>query len=147
MAKDKLEKSFRILVDNSAGNPADITEDLIPGSIVGGGVQLDQVDMTGVSRVVKSYLAGHGDAPITAQFHMNAASTGAFGVINGKNGGVGTVTLQYGKDGAAPTTADPEWEGEYTYFMTPVSASGGRMVFSATFMPAPAAADPAWGTV
>lgn len=145
--KNKIERSFRILVDDSAASPQDLTGDLVPGSLKGGGIVLDQVDMTGVSETVKNALAGQGDAPITAKFHMNdTTTTGAFTVIKGIAGLVGTVTLQYGSAGAAPSTGDPEWEGEYTCLGFSVAPEGGKHVLSVSFVPG-STTPPAWGTV
>ena len=147
--KNHVERSFLILVDDSGTTARDITGDLIPGSLTGGGLTLDQVDMTGVSETVRNYLAGHAEAQISGQVHMNdAATTGAHTVLSGIDGGAaGTVTLQWGQNGAAPTGSDPEWEGEYvltTY--GPMTFTGGRAVMPFTFAPGTSTA-PAWGTV
>lgn len=146
--KNHIERSFRIYVDDSGATARDLSGDLIPGTIQGGGVVLDEVDMTGVSDTIKRALGGYGDSPITARFHMNdTATTGAFTVLKGREGDSGTVTLQYGQNGDAPTTGDPEWEGEYTLMSCNVVADGGRMVLDCRFIPQSGAADPAWGTV
>jgi hypothetical protein len=145
--KNKIERGFRILVDNSAGSAQDLSGDLVPGSCKGGGVVLDEIEMTGVSNTVKNYLGGFGDAPIDAQFYMNdTATTGAFTVLKGITGLVGTVTLQWGSNGAAPSTGDPEWEGEYTCLAADLGMNGGKAVINAKFKPGSAVA-PAWGTV
>lgn len=145
--KNKIERSFRIKWDDSGTTARDLTGDLVPGSLRGGGIKLDEVEMTGVSEAVKNYLAGHGDAPVQAQFYLNdTATTGAHTVLSGTQGVVGTLTLQYGANGAAPTTGDPEFEGEYTYFGGDVTFVGGKAVINATFKPG-TATPPAWGTV
>jgi hypothetical protein len=116
--------------------------------VKGGGLTLDEVEMTGVSESVKNFLSGLGDSEITAQFHMNdAATTGAHTVLRGILGQIATVTvsLRYGT-GAAPTTGDPQWSGEYTLLEAVVGQSGGRMVIDAKFKPSGSTA-PAWGTV
>ncbi len=147
MAKDHVERSFRIFVDDSATAAKDLTGDLVPGSLTGGGLVFDQVEMTGVSETVKNYLAGHADAPINAQFHMNdTATTGSHTILSGIDGeAAGTVTLTWGKNGAAPTTGDPEWDGEYVLFTYNQAFSGGAAVMTAVFMPGSSTA-PAWGT-
>ena len=146
--KNKIEKGFKILVDDSGGTPRDLCGDLVIGSISGGGVALDEIDMTGVCNTVYNFLAGHGTSEITATFFMNdTATTGAFTVLNGMNGSSGTVTLQYGSLGNVPDTGDPEWEGEYTYFVDQLTLDGSRWTLPVTFRPTSGAAAPAWGTV
>lgn len=145
--KNKVERSFRIQVDDASGTPRDLSGDLVPGSVGGGGLTFDEADMTGVSNTVKNYLAGHAESTISAQFHMNdTATTGATTVLNGINGKTGTLTLQWGADGAAPTTSDPEWEGEYVLLTNTISVNGGKFVHNVTFKPTGSIA-PAWGTV
>lgn len=146
--KNHIETSFRLMFDDSGGTARDLSGDLIPGSVNGGGKVLDEVELTGVSNTVKNYLAGHANAPISARFHMNdTATTGAFTVLSGKVGAIGTMTLQYGQSGAAPTTGDPEWEGEYVFLGFNMVPDGGRFVMECTFQPAAGQAAPAWGTV
>jgi hypothetical protein len=148
--KDKIERGFRIWFDDAdvSGTARDLSGDLLPGSVNGGGKVLDEVEMTGVSDAVKKYLAGHAQAPVSARFHMNdTATTGAFTVLSGMEGMRGTLTLQYGSNGVAPTTGDPEWEGEYVFLGFNVVPDSGKMVLEATFQPASGYADPAWGTV
>lgn len=144
--KNKLERGFRILWDNGA-TPQDITASLIPGTVTGGGKVLDDVDMTGVSNTIKNSLGGWGDAPVSAQFHLDdTATTGAYTMLNGTVGNVGTLTLQFGSAGAAPSTGDPEWEGEYVLLGAVAGQSGGKMILTATWKPG-SATPPAWGTV
>lgn len=150
--KNKIERGFRVWYDDTGGTARDLSGDLVPGSVsIGGGLRYTQVDMTGVSDGVMNYLAGHPEASIQMTFHQNdTATTGAFTVIkaqNGTNGSTGyTLTNQWGSSGAAPTTGDPEWEGEYGCFMGPIRFDGGRAVFDVTFQPNTGTA-PAWGTV
>lgn len=144
--KNKTERGFRILVDNSAGAAQGLTGDLVPGSLTGGGITLDEVEMTGVSEAVKNYLFGHGNSEITGQFYLNdTATTGAFTVLKAAPY-TGTITLQWGSTGAAPTAGDPEWEGEYVILSSGVSFNGGAAIINARFLPTGSTA-PAWGTV
>lgn len=147
--KNKIEKGFRLLWDDAgtgSGTARDLTGDLIAGSCQGGGFAFDEVDMMGVSNAAYNYLAGHAKSEITAQFHMNdTATTGAHTVLAGSDGGIGTLTLQWGSSGAAPTTGDPEWEGEYCLVSYTVSMSGGKAVGNAKWLPTGSTA-PAWGT-
>ena len=64
--KNKVERGFRFNF-----NSVNLTGDLVPGTVSGGGLALDEVDMTGVSDSVKKALGGYSDSTITAQFHMN----------------------------------------------------------------------------
>lgn len=145
--KNKSEKSFRIWLDDSDGTPRDLSGDLVPGSASGGGKVFDEVDMTGVSESVRNYLSGHAESEISASFHLNdTASTGAHTVIAGNIGGAGTITLQWGSAGAAPTNPDPEWEGEYIYQVGDVAVDGNKLVIGFTAKPTGSSA-PSWGTV
>ena len=145
MAKDIIERWFRIWFDDVGTTPRDLSGDLIAGTVTGGGLVFDDVDMHGVSEKVRNYLAGHAEAPISAQFHMNdTADTGAYTVLKGNSGGTGTLTLQFGT-GAAPAGSDPEWEGEYVLLGCPISTVGGKMVITANWKPTGSTA-PAWGT-
>jgi len=146
--KNHTERSFYFWADDSGTTARNLSADLVPGSCQGGGLVFDQVDMTGVSQTVRNYLAGHAEGEISAQFHMNdTATTGAHTVLSGIDGGAaGTVTLQWGQNGAAPTTGDPEWEGEYVLVTYSAGMSGGKAVMNAVFKPGSSTA-PAWGTV
>jgi len=145
--KNKLERGFRISFDDSGGTVRDLSGDLVPGSVSGGGLVYDEVELTGVSESVKNYLAGHAESEITAQFYMNdTASTGAFTVLSGNQGGTGTLTLQWGSSGSAPDTGDPEWEGEYVLLNASVGLNGNKPVINAVFKPT-GSTPPAWGTV
>lgn len=140
--KNKVERGLRFIY-----NSQDLSVDLIPGSLSGAGKVLDEVDMTGVSSAIRNYLGGHASAPISARFHMNdTATTGAYTVLSAAYGSPYTLTIQFGSNGAAPTTGDPEWEGTYTMMGMTVVPDGGRMVCEASFQPG-SATSPAWGTV
>jgi len=137
--KDKIETGFRILWDTK-----DLTGDLIPGSVTGGGKVLDEVDMLGVSETVRNFLAGHASAPVSARFHMNDATNRSFNVLKDDHGVVATLTLQWGSNGAAPTAGDPEWEGQYVCFGFPMGMDAGRSVMDVTWQPS-GSTPPAWG--
>lgn len=146
--KNHVERSFRIWFDDSGATARDLTGDLIPGSVSGGGLTFDEADMTGVSETVYNFLRDRATSEITARFHMNdTATTGATTVLNGHNAGAGTgtLTLQWGQSGAAPTTGDPEWEGEYVLLDNSIALDGNKFVHQCTFKPT-GATPPAWGT-
>ena len=145
--KNHIERSFRIYFDDGV-TARDLTASLIPGSVTGGGKMLDEVDMTAVSDTMKSYLAGHADSEVSAQFHLDdTATTGAFTVLMGMEGTGGTLTLQWGQSGSAPTTGDPEWEGEYVLMQADCAINGGKAVINARWRPQAGQTAAAWGTV
>ncbi len=149
--KNKISRAFRILWDDlgtGLGTARNLTGDLVPGSCQGCGLKYDEVDLTGESDAVKSVLAGQADSEITAQFYVNdTAATGAFTVLTGSDGGYGTLTLQWGSNGAAPTTGDPKWEGEFVLLEVSMGNNGGRPVINARWKPQAGQTAPAWGTV
>lgn len=146
--KDKLQRGTTLIFDDSGGTPRDLSSDLVPGSLKGPGFSQGEIPMFGESAAVESHLADRKTAPVEAQFFMNdTASTGAFTVLNGQEGLGGTLTIAFGSNGAAPTTNDPEWEGEYIYFPQQTSFVDGRPVINAKFQPQSGQSDPAWGQV
>ena len=145
MSKDKIERGFRIWFDDANPTARDLSGDLLPGTVSGGGKVFDEVDMMGVSEGFHNFLANYWDSEITAQFHMNnTATTGAFTVLSAMEGKTGTLTLQWGIAGAAPVAGDPEWEGEYVLLEAPASIAGGAAVMTARWKPTGSVA-PAWG--
>lgn len=147
--KNKVEKGFRLWFDDSGATARDLSGDLVPGSVSGGGFTFDEADMTGVSNAAYNYLKGHAMSEIGANFHINdTATTGSSVVINGHNtgAGTGTLTLQWGASGAAPTTGDLEFEGEYVLLDAKIALDGNKFVYQCIFKPTGATA-PAFGTV
>ena len=144
--KNKVERWIYVWVDlvTTAKN---LSGDVVPGSMSGiGGKSFDEVEMTGISEANKNFLAGHWSHEFSWQFYLNdTASTGAHTVLIAQVGIVGTLTLQFGA-GVAPTTGDPEWDGEYLLVECPVVLAGNKPVMAARFVPSGAVA-PAWGTV
>lgn len=148
--KNKVERAFRILWDDlgtGSGTPRDITGDLVPGSIKGGGLVFDEADMSGVSELVYNFLADRAQSEISGQFLMNdLATTGAFTVIKGSVGGKGTLTLQWGSNGNAPSTGDPQWQGEYVLLSGDIAMLGNKPGINAKWKPTGSVA-PAWGVM
>jgi len=146
--KDKIERGFRVLFDDSGGTLRDLSVDLVPGSWSGGGYAYEEVDMTGVSNTSRQYLTGYSDSSAAGRFHMNdTATTGAWTVFKGMIGQIGTLSLRWGANGADPTAGDPQWEGEYTLMSMNVVPDGGKFVMDVGFKPAAGPTDPAWGVV
>jgi hypothetical protein len=138
--KNHIERGFRLIWDTK-----DLSGDLVPGSVTGGGIVLDEVELTGVSETVKNFLGGHGNAPVSAQFHLNDAANRSFNILKDDGGVAATLTLQWGSAGAAPTTGDPEWEGTYVCLGFSMSMNAGAAFMSVTWQPS-GATPPAWGT-
>jgi len=146
MAKDILERFVRIQWDDGGGVVRDLSADLVPGSLTGPGFSSPEVRMTGVSDQVENYQADRKDAEVSAQFYMNdTATTGAYTVLQATQGLVGTLTVQFGT-GAAPTTNDPEYEGEHILLDAGIGNQGGAMVINARWKPG-SSTPPTWGTV
>ena len=145
--KNHVERSIRVLLDDSGGTARDLSGDLVPGSMSGPGLSYEEAQMTGVSETVRNFLAGHATTEFVGQFRMNdTATTGSTTVINGKLGSTGTITVQFGQAGAAPTTGDPEWEGEFVFLAAPVGIADNGTVLNFRAVPTGSTA-PAWGTV
>ncbi len=142
MTKSHIETGFRLLWGSD-----DLSGDLIPGSVTGGGKVLDEVDLTGVSETVRNYLAGHASAPISARFHVDdTASTGSWTILRDDSGTSATLTLRWGAAGAAPANPDPQWAGNYLFLGFSMSFDAGRAVMDCTWQPGSATA-PAWDVV
>ncbi len=138
--KNKIETGFTLFWDTH-----DLSGDLIPGSVTGGGKVLDEVDLTGVSETVRNYLAGHASAPISARFHMNDASNRSFNILKDDHGVVATLILNWGSAGVAPTTGDPVWSGQYVSLGFTMSMDAGRAVMDCSWQPSGSTA-PSWST-
>jgi hypothetical protein len=144
--KNKIERALTLSFDDSGGTARVLTPSLIIGSASIGGAVFDSVDLTAVADSIKNGSFGWGTANITAKFYLDdTADTGAFTVLKAAPY-VGTLTIAVGSNGAAPSTGDPEWEGEYTLLGFPLATDGGRLTGTATWEPS-GATPPAWGTV
>lgn len=145
--KNKVEKSIRVLVDDSGGTARDISGDIVPGTLSGPGLSYESAEMSGMSEAVRNFLADKATTNVQFQTHMNdTATTGGMTVINGNLGGTGTITVQFGQSGAAPTSGDPEWEGEFVYLAAPMQMNSNVPVLAFNAQPTGSTA-PAWGTV
>lgn len=154
MGKEFVERSLRFQFDDTGGTPRELCQSLLPGTLSGVGLTREDIDMTGVCDDFKQSVGGVADGEISAQFIMDdtavaavPSASGSYTVLIPMVDMTGTLTIQYGKNGAAPTTGNPEWEGEYRLLEATVSQSGGRAVISCRFKPAPNSTAPAWGTV
>ena len=148
MATGKTHSRYiKVLLDNAGGSPQDITASV--DSIGDIGLTYDQADVTAINDSVMQYLAGRGDADIQLGGPFNnTATTGAHVVLTGLNGAntAATLTVQIGIR-AAPTTGDPEFEGEFVVTKYTVSGDMSAPKWSASLKPAFGTSAPAWGTV
>ena len=137
-------KHIRVIVDNSTAATKDISA--FVSNISGVGLTFAEADVTAYSDGIVNFTLGHpsSELEISGPF-SNLASTGAHTVLSGIAGlqsATITVTVQIGIR-AAPTTGDPEFEGEYYCSSYVVN---GDATYTARMVPASAVA-PAWGTV
>jgi hypothetical protein len=143
--KNKTERGFKFYFDDSGAAARDLTPSLVPGSAKVGGASFESVDLTAVADSIKNGSFGWGTAEVEAQFYLDdTATTGALTVMKSAPY-VGTLTAQWGSNGAAPSSGDPEWEGEYCLLGFDVSTSG-RAIMTAKWTPS-GSTPPAWGTV
>lgn len=148
MATGKTHPRYiKVLLDDSGGTARDITASI--SSIGNIGLNYDQADVTAINDSVMQYLAGRGDADIqfSGPFN-NTATTGAHTVFTGLNGAntAATLTVQIGIR-AAPTTGDPEFEGEFVVTSYLLGGDMNNLTWTGTLKPAFGASAPAWGTV
>jgi hypothetical protein len=143
----KLSSKFMTVnVDDSGGTARDISNDVESVEIP---YNYDEHDVTGFSEGSHNVITGLAAMPITINGNFNAAATtGSHTVLSGILGSTTskTVTIDIGQ-GAAPTTGDPEWSGEYTLTAYTVSAGDptGPLKFTATLNVMGSTA-PSWGT-
>lgn len=141
---------YRVKVDSTGGTVRDISKAVTDVSPVG--FTWDEVDVTGYADAIKNYVMGHPDAPIDISGPFDNTALAAdpnhsgphsvFTTIDGDMSATYTLTVQIGIR-AAPTTGDPEFEGEYFCSKYIVNGDG---TYSARMVPASSTA-PAWGTV
>jgi hypothetical protein len=143
----RIGKWTKVLMDDSGGTPRDISADVI--SIDGLPLAYDEIEASGFTQD-HNYLAGQADAQISLEMKFTTtALTGTHTVFSGIVGSntARTLTVQPGNN-AAPTSGDPEFEGEFIvtqYTVTP--AKDGMQTSTAALRIGPNATIPAWGTV
>ena len=137
-------KHLRVTVDDNTPTAQDVSASV--SSISGVGLTYEEQDVRGYSDGIINFTLGHPRSEIEITGPVsNLATTGShtvFSAIAGDQTTLHTLTVQMGIR-AAPTTGDPEFEGEYycsSYVMN------GDGTYSARMVPAGATA-PAWGTV
>ncbi len=137
---------LKVLIDDSTGTPQTVSGDINSIDIPD---EYAEVDVTGFSEGGENSIPGMPSFPVEITGHMNAATTtGLFTVLKGIVGKYSacTLTVQVGQN-AAPTTSDPEFEGEFWCQKMNLSADPkGEIKITASFRPYGSTA-PAWGTV
>jgi hypothetical protein len=136
-----------VIMDDSGGTPRTFADgDIISVDL---GQTFDQHDVTGFGDAVHNVVNGQLQSPVTMRGHLTTtADTGTHTVIQGAfaAGSLVTLTVQVGQN-VAPTTGDPEFEGEFIVeSYKPTIETGGAITFEAVLKPATGTA-PAWGTV
>jgi len=135
---------IRVSVDDSGDTARDISASVSNVSEVG--LSYEETDVTGYSDGVINFTLGHPSSEIEITGPMsNTADVGShvvFSGIVGDESATRTVTIQIGIR-AAPTSGDPEFEGEYYCSRYTVSGDG---TYTARMVPGGSTA-PAWGTV
>lgn len=147
MATGKTNARYiRVSLDDTAGSAQDLSASI--SSITGVGLENQQDDVTAYSDGVINFTLGHPSAEVDISGPLNnTATTGAHTVLSAISNAPYsqdsyTLTVQFGIR-AAPTTGDPEFEGEYLVTSYIVNGDG---TWTAHLVPATATA-PAWGTV
>jgi len=136
-----------VIMDDSGGTPRTFADGDI--SSVDLGLTYAQHDVSGFGQAAQNFINGQVQAPVTLKGYVTTtANTGTHPVIQGAfaAGSQVTLTVQVGQN-AAPTSGDPEFEGEFVVeSYKPEIKAGGAINFTAVLKPATEAA-PAWGTV
>lgn len=147
MATGKTNARYIVVyLDDTGGTARDLSASVSNISSVG--LTYDEADVTAYSDGVRNFTLGHPSAEIDMSGPFNnTATTGAHTVLSAISNApysqaTYTLTVQVGIR-AAPTTGDPEFEGEYLMSQYVVNGDG---TWSARLVPGSATA-PAWGTV
>ena len=134
-----------VSVDNSSGTAKDITLDV---NAVDTGIVTDAHDVAAFGEAFHNFVPGQADAPITLTGLFNSATDRSHDVLKDlqSSGVVVTITIGIGQN-TAPTTGDPEFEGEYYCVgYTPSASNAAAITFTANFVVANATGA-VWGTV
>lgn len=135
---------LKVLIDDDADTPQDVSTDVESVDIPD---EYGELDVTGFTDGVVNSIAGMPSMPIEINGHFDPSSDSLFDIAKGAaGGGARTITVQIGQ-GAAPTTGDPEFEGEFWCQKVSISATPqGKLNVATSWRPHGSTA-PAWGTV
>lgn len=145
MATGKTNRRFTVVkIDDSGGTARDVSTGVTDTGEVG--LTYPEADVTGYSDGVQNLTLGTPEAPLDFTGVMdNTATTGLYTVLKGIVGDMSstkTVEVQWGIR-AAPTTGDPQLDGEMYCSKLTVNGDGQ---LSTRFVPGSSTA-PAFGTV
>lgn len=99
-----------VFIDDSGDSPQDVSVDVNSIDIPD---EYGELDTTGFSDGAVNSIAGMPSFNVEVAGDLNPASNSLYDVLKGIVGkGAKTLTVQVGQ-GAAPTTGDPEFEGEF----------------------------------
>lgn len=138
-------ENITIMIDDSGGSPQNVSTDVESIDIPD---EYDEVDMTGFTDGAHNSTAGLPAFPVEITGMFNPAANSLYQVLKGIKGVKSghTLTVQVGQ-GAAPTTGDPEFEGEFWCQKMNLSAQPGGKIGVTASMRVYGATAPAWGTV
>lgn len=138
---------IKVIMDDSGGTARTFDDGDI--NMVDLGQTYAQHEVTGFGDDAQNFINGQLQSPVTVKGHLTTtALVGTHTVIQPvfAAGSQVTLTVQVGQN-AAPTTGDPEFEGEFIVeSYKPTIENGGAIMFEAVLKPAIGTA-PAWGTV
>jgi len=142
----KLSGQYLVIsIDDSGDTPRDVSSDVKSIDIPD---EYGELDATGFSDGAVNSIAGMPQFNVEISGMFNAlADTGLFTVLSGIVGkGAKTLTVQVGQ-GAAPTTGDPEFEGEFWCQKMNISSTPQGDASITTSLRPHGAVAPAWGVV
>lgn len=133
-----------VTIDDSVDAPQDVSSDVNSIDIPD---EFGQLDGTGFGDGSVNSFAGMPDFPVEGVGDFNTDANSLYNVLKGIKGkGAKTLTVAVG-DGAAPTTGDPEFEGEFwCYKMNFAATPQGKVVINFGFKVSGSVA-PLWALV
>ena len=133
-----------VFIDDSGDSPQNVSVDVNSIDIPD---EYGELDATGFSDGAVNSIAGMPSFNVEVAGDFNPAANSLFDVLKGIVGGSAkTLTVQVGQ-GVAPTTGDPEFEGEFwCQKINITSTPQGKLGVTTSLRPSGSVA-PAWGTM
>jgi len=137
-------KNVKVMIDDSGGTARDVSTNVESIDIPD---EYGELDVTGFSDGVVNSIPGMPSSNVELNGNMDPDTNALYDVLTGIVGGsAGTLTVQVGQN-AAPTSGDPEFEGEFWCSKMNISATPtGKPTIAASFRPG-SSTKPAWGTM
>ncbi|MCK5558722.1 MAG: hypothetical protein KAJ01_10100 [Candidatus Hydrogenedentes bacterium] len=139
----KLSGQYLVVkIDDSGDSPQDVSTDVESIDIPD---EYGELDVTGFSDGAVNSIAGMPSFNVEIAGNMNPAANSLYDVLKGIVGkSAKTLTVQVGQ-GAAPTTGDPEFDGEFWCQKLNISSTPqGKLTVTSSLRPSGSVA-PAWG--